>query len=609
MANRFWVGGTGTWNNTTTNWSASSGGAGGASVPTINDSVFFDNNSGGSGFIVTCDTNFNPSISEIKFTRTALPMVFRLHNTDNSNPHVLTIQNSWTNDSGLLLTCDVTFPTSGFEPRVRFYTSVAPTLPKTIKTGNIQMGFGFVTAASASFVPTATWTLIDNWICINPNNVPTITTVYVSQNSTLAIGANSVSCDGLYAFGTISSSGGTITATGSSAANAVGGTYNLVWTRDLPPSYVQGVVLGTLNIVVDYAGISPLVKIGCQTFGPYNVNWSFINKGNIYLWEQNSSGVSVSPTVRNLTFSSAFTGTFKSATSPFGSPSIKSVEVYGNISFGASGTYEVNDWIFRGGFGSVYTLTTNGVNLNASTSRNSFTVGKVGDVAVGPTVNITENNVLLGRITVNVGTFNTNNYNMTINSLFVASSEFKAINLGSSTVTLNNPSALMINITGFSPIYGTATLILSGPAAEVNGGNIYNLVIAGAGPAVAGAYVRFYGTTTISNNLSSTITVPYTIYVDPYTVSTYLTVENFNISGTAGNLVNINVFGGVGQGRINMNAQNPTTNYLNISNTRAQSAVNTFGYYFAGYNSVDGGNNINWIFTAPNSSYGVLALF
>jgi hypothetical protein len=43
MANRYWRGGSGTWNTTlTTNWSATSGGAGGASVPTAADSVFFD---------------------------------------------------------------------------------------------------------------------------------------------------------------------------------------------------------------------------------------------------------------------------------------------------------------------------------------------------------------------------------------------------------------------------------------------------------------------------------------------------------------------------------------------------------------------------------------
>jgi len=43
MADRYWVGGTGTWNiSSTTNWSTSSGGSSGASVPTAADSVFFD---------------------------------------------------------------------------------------------------------------------------------------------------------------------------------------------------------------------------------------------------------------------------------------------------------------------------------------------------------------------------------------------------------------------------------------------------------------------------------------------------------------------------------------------------------------------------------------
>lgn len=47
MADRFWVGGTGTWNGTsTTNWSATSGGAAGASAPTNADRAIFDANSG-----------------------------------------------------------------------------------------------------------------------------------------------------------------------------------------------------------------------------------------------------------------------------------------------------------------------------------------------------------------------------------------------------------------------------------------------------------------------------------------------------------------------------------------------------------------------------------
>lgn len=48
MADRYWVGGTGTWGaGATTNWSASSGGASGASQPTSADNVFFNGSSGG----------------------------------------------------------------------------------------------------------------------------------------------------------------------------------------------------------------------------------------------------------------------------------------------------------------------------------------------------------------------------------------------------------------------------------------------------------------------------------------------------------------------------------------------------------------------------------
>ena len=58
MADRYWRGGSGSWN-TTTNWSATSGGAGGASVPTSADNVIFDTNSGSgtAHYIVTVTDN------------------------------------------------------------------------------------------------------------------------------------------------------------------------------------------------------------------------------------------------------------------------------------------------------------------------------------------------------------------------------------------------------------------------------------------------------------------------------------------------------------------------------------------------------------------------
>lgn len=58
MANRYWVGGAGTWDATnTTNWSDASGGLGGFSVPTSADDVFFDAASNATSYTVTTPGN------------------------------------------------------------------------------------------------------------------------------------------------------------------------------------------------------------------------------------------------------------------------------------------------------------------------------------------------------------------------------------------------------------------------------------------------------------------------------------------------------------------------------------------------------------------------
>lgn len=60
MADRYWVGGSGTWDaSDTTHWSASSGGAGGASVPTSSDDVYFNSASNATGYTVTTATGIS----------------------------------------------------------------------------------------------------------------------------------------------------------------------------------------------------------------------------------------------------------------------------------------------------------------------------------------------------------------------------------------------------------------------------------------------------------------------------------------------------------------------------------------------------------------------
>lgn len=68
MATRYWVGGTGTWNtSSTTNWSATSGGASGASAPTSADIATFDANSGSGAITISV------TVSCLDFVASAIP--------------------------------------------------------------------------------------------------------------------------------------------------------------------------------------------------------------------------------------------------------------------------------------------------------------------------------------------------------------------------------------------------------------------------------------------------------------------------------------------------------------------------------------------------------
>ena len=81
MANRFWVGGTGTWDAlSTANWSATSGGAAGATAPTLLDAVFFDSLSG-SG---TCTTASGSICTGATFDTSTINLVFGANHTQSS---------------------------------------------------------------------------------------------------------------------------------------------------------------------------------------------------------------------------------------------------------------------------------------------------------------------------------------------------------------------------------------------------------------------------------------------------------------------------------------------------------------------------------------------
>ena len=127
MANRYWVLGTGSWSSTNTvNWSDTSGGAGGFSVPTAADNVFFDANSnvGVTAFTVTMANT--PRVCN-DFTASGLDGVMTLAGTSIA----LTVSGS------------LTFQATNF---TRTYTGTttfnATTTGKTITTNGVAFGAG-----------------------------------------------------------------------------------------------------------------------------------------------------------------------------------------------------------------------------------------------------------------------------------------------------------------------------------------------------------------------------------------------------------------------------------------------------------------------------------
>jgi hypothetical protein len=103
MADRYWVGGSGTWNlSSTANWSASSGGASGASAPTAADNVIVDGNSGTPGTITISGNALTQSLNVYvggwTFAGTANP-ILNIGNTQAGITGGFSIANNttWTN--------------------------------------------------------------------------------------------------------------------------------------------------------------------------------------------------------------------------------------------------------------------------------------------------------------------------------------------------------------------------------------------------------------------------------------------------------------------------------------------------------------------------------
>ena len=173
---KYWVGGTGNWSDTA-HWSTSSGGAGGASVPTSDDDVFFDANSG-SGTVTVDSTAYAYNLNFTGFTGTL------------AGSAALNIYGSLTLGSGM---------TWSYTGAVTFAATSGNTLTFNGKSTNNSFTFN-----SAS----GRWTLQDDWNngsssitltagSLDTNGKTVTCGTFNSSNSnarTLTLGSSTINC-------------------------------------------------------------------------------------------------------------------------------------------------------------------------------------------------------------------------------------------------------------------------------------------------------------------------------------------------------------------------------------------------------------------------------
>lgn len=250
MANRYWILGTGTWDATNTvNWSDSSGGLGGFSVPTAADNVFFDANSnvGTTAFTVTMANT--PRVCN-DFLASGLDGTMTLAGSA----------------IGLTVSGSLTFQATRVNPTYTGFTTFnATTTGKTITTNGVTLlnptfnGVGGAWALNSALTTNGAISFTNGTLDLNGNSCTTTNRISINAGTknitfnggTLFVGASNATAfnnSNPTNFTTTAGTGtGTISMTGAAAKTFVGGG-------------------STFNCTINQGGAGALTITGSNTF-------------------------------------------------------------------------------------------------------------------------------------------------------------------------------------------------------------------------------------------------------------------------------------------------------------------------------------------------------
>jgi len=506
MAARFWVGGTGTWDATTTaNWSATSGGASGASVPGAADDVTIDSN-----FTVT--TNYNVSV--ISVTINAATATLSLGGTLTCSGAITLTQGTFTTNNYAVTATSLsssnsntrtinlgssTVTLSGGNP-VTFSTNTNLTFNAGTSTitmsatditvrGGAQSGVG-VTFYNLSFTATS-------------GTLHQLTGRNTINN--LAVAAPAVAGFRQFNFDDGQTINGTLSTTGTAGNRRVwfkGITYGLAQTLTInsAPSLTDAdfrdiYVIGT-SAPISGTRIGNLAGCSGITFdAAKTVYWNLAGAQNWSAtgWATTSTGT---PSTDNFPLAQD-TATFTNAGSVTGTitmdaaiPYTGTVDMSGRTSAMTLATTAFTiygNWTNGSGttLSGTAALTYSGRNTQTITSAaKTFTQALTVD-SYGGTVQLADAlNISATTLTVTNGTFDTKNYNVTAGALSSSNSNVRTITLGSSTLTLSGANPISFGTdTNLTLNSGTSTFTLSAASAILNGGpsgrTFYNVTFTG----------------------------------------------------------------------------------------------------------------------------------
>jgi hypothetical protein len=631
MANRYWVGGTGTWDNLALlKWSTTSGGLGGSAVPTSSDTVFFDANSGANTVTIGAGTAICSTLTMTGFTGTlafgsnsitcagtgatiytgattfsvsGTPLILCTNATTGNrtiNGGAVTEANSISFDvnagGGIVL-----LSTSTNYKNITFSGTFTGSLANGIRTiyGNLTFKSGMTITAggnTTTFAATSgTQTITSAGLNLNFPITINATGATVQLQDALTVGTATGRTVTLTS-GTFDLNNNTVTifgsfvGSGSTTRTLAFGTGQFYLTQNSGTIWsVSGTnltITGT-DPTVSATGLTPtgrtVVHVPTTVSQALSINFNVTSGSDGFGF---GTGAQV---FNNLNFT-GFSGAIGNA----GLSGNARFTIYGNLTMGAGmtciGGNSTHD--FRGT--GTQLITSNGVAFDQPINCNGTGTVSLQDAFVTGATRA---------ISLNTGTLQTNGYSVTCGTFSYSNSNTKALNLGTSIITIlggsgtlgwvgSNSNTTYTSVTSSTIVFNTTgTAAFSGGQGTAAGNQFGTITMSGLG-----------GTLILGTSGGQTLARCTTLNntVSPCTITngctTAFTVTNFNVSGTAGNLVTFNSNTAGTARTINQASGTVNAYYLNIQDSTASG-----GAVWNAYDSTNSGNNTGWNFLTANN--------